>query len=120
MAETGDKLDMARSRARELNKKVEALRAEPFVNAGIGAAAAGLGGGAAAVINEAMGGALYTIGGDANGAGGIGLTAGMGVGVLSTVLGMSEKSATLLDVGKGAIGYEVGTMTASYVKGMFK
>lgn len=115
-----EKLDAAKQRARSLSKQVEEVRKDPYLNAGIGAVAAAGGGAAAAIANEVVGDAIFKFGGDASGAGAMEVRAGLIFALGATVLGVSEQSSTLLDLGKGALGYEVGSMVAQQVKGAFK
>lgn len=118
-AELQDKLAAAKMRSRQLSKKIEEVRADPYLNAGIGVAAAGIGGGAAAILDEALP-PLAEFGGDASGNGKVQIKAGLLGGLGVVALGVSEESSTLMDLGKGMVAYEVGTQVAAMVKGMFK
>lgn len=115
----------AKLKARELNRQLEELREEPFIDAGVGVAAAGITGSALAMANEMIG-PIFELAADVDTAGnpieGTGYQFGLEgpAAAALTILGVMEKSKTMLDAGKGAAAVFAYTTTQQFYKKAWK
>lgn len=115
----------AKQSLREINKEIEELRQAPFVDAGVRVFVAAGTGSALAIADEAMGPLFeFMPDEDANGVAieGTGYTIGMAVpgAVVLTVLGITEKSQTLLDAGAAATAIAAHQLTSQFYQKSFR